>query len=269
MHSKPVHFVLAVLAIIAATPAMAQQHHHKTVFDVRFGALSVGSATFDITFDEKSYSIRARGKTEGVVDVFAPGKGKATSEGAFDKVQVTAQRHFVEYKEKKKTETLEMAFADGAVESVKLTPEKPAKKKGRKWVPIEPDQLKNVIDPASAIVVPVEPADANDPKVVCNRTLNIYDGGTRYDIVLSYKATRKVKTDGYDGYAFVCQLRYVPVSGHKRGQKNVEYMAGNTDMEIWLAPMAALPYYTPVRIEVPTWIGTVSALPSYFGEVAD
>jgi len=269
MRSKIIGLLLPALVSAGATPSEAEVRHHKTVFDVRFGALPVGSATFDIRFDEKSYAVDARGKTEGVVDVFAPGKGRATSEGAIDNSQVVSARHFVEFREKKKTETLEMAFADGAVESVKLTPEKPQKKRGKKWVPIEPDHLRHVMDPASAIVVPVEPGQANDPNAVCNRTFNIYDGGTRYDIALSYKATRKVKTEGYDGYAFVCRLRYVPVSGHKRGEKNVEYMAANKDMEIWLAPMAAMPFYSPVRIEVPTWIGTVSALPSYFGKAPE
>jgi hypothetical protein len=269
MRPKIVALLLSAFAAVAASPVAAELRHHKTVFDVRFGALTVGSATFDIRFDDKSYSIEARGRTEGVVDVFAPGKGVATSAGAIDKSQVVASRHHVEYKEKKKTETLEMAFAGGAVEKVKFTPEKPARKKGRKWVPIEPEQLKHVVDPASTIVVPVQPGEANDPKAVCNRTFNVYDGTTRYDIVLKYKATRKIRTDGYDGYAFVCRLRYVPVSGHKRGQKNVEYMAANEDIEIWLAPMSAMPFYSPVRIEVPTWIGTVSAMPSYFGNAKD
>ena len=258
-------FLVTALLAAAPNPAGAEMQRHKSDFDVVYGNIRVGSATFIVRFDEKNYSVEAKGKTKGIVDMVAPGKGKATSEGLIQATKVVSKKTFVEVTEKKKKATLEMAFDAGTVASVTLTPEKAPGKRGRKWVPIEPDQLKEVIDPASAIVVPVEPKQAADPTAVCNRTFNIYDGGTRYDIVLSYKATRKISTDGYDGYAFVCTLRYVPISGHKRGEKNVEYMSTNKDMEIWLAPMAKTALYSPIRIEVPTWIGTVSAVPRYFG----
>lgn len=250
----------------SAITAHAESIQHKTKMDVRFGIIPVGRATFKITFDDETYSLRASGKTVGVADMVAPGKGWAKSQGRIVDGRIEAVQHeavFIE--EKKKKSTLEMEFENGAVTKVSVVPEKRKKKKSRKWVQILEEQLSAVIDPASTIIVPVVPEEVGNPRAVCNRVLNIYDGETRFDMKLKYKFTKTIKTEGYEGNAFVCQLRYVPVSGHKKNQRNIEYMRDNEGMEIWLAPLEKSNFYSPIRIEVPTWVGQFTAIPTYFG----
>lgn len=253
---------------IAPSGAEEAMRTHRTVFDVRFGAIPIGEAKFEIKFDEESYELGASGKTVGVAEMVAKGSGEAKSQGRIEDGQLVAEKHTVKYVEKSKVSTLEMEFDEGAVKEVKLNPDKRKKKNGSKWVQITEEQLRAVLDPASSIIIPVEWEKANNPRAVCDRTLPVYDGDTRFNIKLSYKSTKPIKTKGYKGYAYVCQLRYVPVAGHKKGERNIEYMSSNKDMELWLAPMAKTNLYTPIRIEVPTWIGTFSAQPSYFGVVA-
>ncbi|MCU0790510.1 MAG: DUF3108 domain-containing protein [Nitratireductor sp.] len=254
----------AALLAVAALPAAAATRH-KSSFDVKFGGLTVGQATFNIEYDETGYKVDARGKTAGIVDLFAPGKGVARSDGAIETASVVARKHFVEYEQPEKTDALEIDFANGAVEKVNIISGKPRKKKGKRWVPVEPEQLKSVIDPASSLVIPVAAASSGNGAAVCNRTFNLYDGDARYDVALKYKSTRQIETEGYKGTAYVCQLRYIPVSGHRRNEKNVDYMAGNKDMEVWLAPISGTELFTPIRFDVPTWVGTVIAYPTYFG----
>jgi hypothetical protein len=260
--------IFSVMAI-GVTPLYAETMEHRTEFDVYFGFVTVGRAVFDISVDDALYEIRASGKTAGIADLVAPGKGQAISSGRITGEGLVVQSHSAEYDDirKKRTSTLEMTFNEGAVENVSLAPDKRNKKRGRRWVSIADDHLKAVIDPASSIVLPIDQAIAGNPRQVCNRTLNIYDGDTRFDIKLKYKHSKMISTKGYKGLAFVCQLRYKPVSGHKTGRRNIEYMSGNTDMEIWLAPTGDGSLYTPIRIEVPTWIGHFSAVPRFFGEV--
>lgn len=269
--SKSALFAATALAIAASvTPSDAAEEAmttHKTVFDVRFGAIPIGKAEFDVSFNQENYELDVSGKTVGVAEMVAKGSGQAKSRGRIEDGHIVAEKHSVKYVEKSKVSTLEMEFDEGAVKEVKLNPDKRKKKEGPKWVQITEEQLRAVLDPASSVIIPVEWEQANNPRAVCDRTLPVYDGDTRFNIKLSYKATKPVKTKGYKGYAYVCQLRYVPVAGHKKKQRNVEYMSGNKDMEIWLAPMAKTNLYTPIRIEVPTWIGTFSALPAYFGVV--
>ncbi len=257
-------FTFAALVALPAA-ARAEMERHTTKFDIRFGALPVGAAQFEISFDDKAYALSAKGKTVGVAKLFSPGRGEVESDGMLVDERVIPVRNVVRLNEKKKNSTLEMAFDEGAVTQVSLTPDKRKKKRGRRWVPVLPEQLQSVIDPASGVIIPVSAEHSSDPHAVCDRTLNIYDGDTRYDIALKYKFTKPVQTDGYKGYAYVCQLRYIPVSGHKLKQRNIEYMSDNKDMEIWLAPMAKSNVFSPIRIEVPTWIGKVTAISSYFG----
>jgi len=262
---------LAVTAIMACSGAVhAADQRHETKFKVKFGGVTVGKVTFGVSMKGDDYTFTGEGRTQGLADWFAPGKATIKSEGALRGQVLKASTHFLSVTDNKKTAVLKMSFADGGVENVYLNPDKrKKKKKAKKWVLITPEDLKNVVDPASTMVVPVPLAMAKDPASVCGRTLRVYDGDTRFDMKLSYKANQPISTDGYEGNAYVCKLKYIPVAGHKRKQKSVERMASNNDMEIWLAPIdggtADQSIFTAIRIVVPTWIGTFSAEPDYFG----
>lgn len=261
---------LAVALLVVSAPARPAEMAHRTEFVVLFGAIPVGRATFDIRASaDDYYSLQGSGRTVGIVELFAPGKGSVASEGRIVGDHVVATRNSVAFTERRKKSKFVMELDNGAVSHVAYEPDSRKKKDGPKWVPVTEDQLRAVIDPASGLVVPVAPDRAADPHAICDRVLNIYDGDTRYDIGLKYKATKEIRTKGYEGPAHVCQLRYMPVSGHRLKQRNVEYMRRNKNMEIWLAPIADSNLFTPIRVDVPTWIGIVTALPTYFGPIGE
>ena len=268
MAMSPLRPILAVALLLAPMAAGAEPMTHRTVFTVYFGALPVGEATFDIHADDTGYRLKGSGRTVGIVELFAPGTGSVMSEGRIVGDHVIAVKNAIHFSEREKKKNFEMEFSDGNVSRVAYQPDDRKKKDGPQWVPVTEDQLRAVVDPASGLVVPVAPERANDPHAVCDRTLNVYDGDTRYDIALAYKATKTVTTEGYKGFTYVCQLRYIPIAGHRRNQRNIEYMSSNKDMEVWLAPIARSNIYTPIRIEVPTWIGHVTAVPDHFGPPA-
>ncbi|MGB7286446.1 MAG: DUF3108 domain-containing protein [Salaquimonas sp.] len=258
-------------SITLSTPQIttADTKGHQTVFNVKFGGISVGKMTFGLSVDGKDYKFIGNGKTEGLADWFASGKANIQSTGKLDGDQLIAGNHYLSVTEKKKVAVLKMAFKNGEVESVFLKPDKRKVKTEPKYAVITPDQLKNVVDPASTLIVPVDIAKAKDPNSVCGRTFKVYDGDTRFDMAMSYKRNAKISTKGYDGFTYVCKLKYVPVAGHKRNHKNTKRMAENNDMEIWLAPVdggnETQSIFTAIRIVVPTWLGTFSAEPIYFG----
>ena len=161
---------------------------------------------------------------------------------------------------------MKLSFSGDEVADVEIISAKPRKlKKAPKYVPVEPSHLAAVIDPASSMIVPMNGIDARSGRKVCNQRFPIYDGETRYDITLRFKSTKPIKTSGYDGYAYVCQMRYVPVAGHKKNHRSVQEMADNKNMEIWLAPMGGVSVFTPIKIVVGTKYGRFSATPTYFG----
>lgn len=265
-------FFLAVLTSFiggSAFPGYANEEvkpiNHKTTFDVRFGKISVGVMSFIVNSDHKSYVLKGTGRTKGIAEWFAAGKANLTSSGKIENAKTNAENHFLSVSDKKKTATLKMALNNGQIKDLTMTPDKTKKHLQKKYVTITEDHLQNIIDPASTLVIPVPYEKAGDPKSVCNQLHRVYDGETRYDMQLSYKKNAPIKTNGYNGHAYVCRLKYIPVSGHKTSNRNAQRMAKNNNMEIWLAPMQATNIFTPIRIKIPTWIGSFYAEPTYFG----
>ena len=252
-----------------AGAAWAGSVSHETDFRVKFGSVTIGKVTFGVATEGDHYVFTGKGRTQGIAEWFAPGKADMKSEGLVSGSEIVATSHFLSVSEGRKKSVLTMTFDKGAVRDVQLEPDDRKKKKPNKYVMIEPDDLKNVVDPASTMVVPVPLEKAGDPQAVCGHSFHVYDGDTRFDIELSYKRDAPIKTGGYDGYAYVCKLKYVPVAGHKRKHKSTERMAANEDMEIWLAPINGgtedQSIFTAIRIDVPTWLGTFSAEPDYCG----
>jgi len=253
--------------IIFENPVAAQSKSHQTKLDVRFAGLPVGSATFNIKIDGSKYLLVGKGKTAGIAQLFSPGRGDFMSRGELTTDGIKVLKHRVFLKDKKKKASLVMEFEDDKVSSIKLNPDKRKKRsRSKRWVPLLPIHMASVIDPASSMVIPVLEADATNPRKVCNRTFEIFDGESRYNMILSYKNTKRVKTKGYTGDAYVCKLKYIPIAGHKTGRKNIERMRKNEKMEIWLAPISGTNIFTFIRIEVGTWIGKFSAVPRFFGQ---
>ena len=96
--------------------------------------------------------------------------------------------------------------------------------------------------------------DLTDP-ANCNRTLPIFDGAARFDVVLSYGETRQVEKPGYKGPVLVCNARYVPIAGHRALRPTTKFMQDNRDMSVWLAPVEGARLLVPLRIAVRTMVG--------------
>ena len=117
-------------------------------------------------------------------------------------------------------------------------------------------QTRGIVDPLSGMVAvaanPARPQDAAN----CNRTIPVFDGTQRFNIVLSFAETRLVRKPSFTGNVLVCNIRYVPIAGHRTLRPSVKFMAENRDMSVWLAPVAGTRFLLPIRISVRTMIGT-------------
>ncbi len=59
-------------------------------------------------------------------------------------------------------------------------------------VPVTAAAKRGVVDPASALAMPARTKGALLDPENCNRTLPVFDGATRFDVVLSYGETREI-----------------------------------------------------------------------------
>lgn len=258
---------ISILALMATTNfSLAEPKNHETRFSVKFGGVEVGIAKFNIKFDDTSYSLKGSGKTTGLVEWLAPSTGKFKSAGSMVNDQLRPKVHQASVKErKKKEESVTLSFANNRVSDIKIKANKKKKRVAPRYVPVEASHMASVIDPVSTLVIPMSGQAAKDGKQVCNQRFPVFDGETRYDIKLSYKSTKKISTQGYNGHSYVCRMRYIPVAGHKKDHRNVKEMAKNKNMEIWLAPMEGVSVFTPIKIVIGTKYGRFTANPQYFG----
>ena len=158
------------------------------------------------------------------------------------------------------TQTIRMAMSGGAVSFDQVRPPLPPLPR----VPLTDADRRNVLDPISALLIPSERGGLSPS--MCNRTLPIFEGTERFDIVLSYLRTEQVRSaEGYRGPVLVCRARYRAVAGHRPGARQVQYMEHNDTIEAWLAPVRGAHLLVPWRISVGTLVGTMVIKADRFG----
>jgi hypothetical protein len=99
----------------------------------------------------------------------------------------------------------------------------------------------------------------------CNRTIPIYDGRQRYDLVLNYERTEMVKdVKGYAGPAARCRVDYRPVAGHRPNRKQVKELSENKEIFVWLAPIAGTRVLAPLKVNFGTKLGVFTVQATHF-----
>jgi hypothetical protein len=156
----------------------------------------------------------------------------------------------------KDSRTIQIAAASGSVRAVTIDPPFEPRPDDTNRVPLRETHKIGVLDPVSALIMPVRSGNPMD-RTNCDRRLPVFDGNQRFDVVLSYSGTREVRNEeGYSGPVLICTARYVPVAGHRPDRKVTKFMADNRSMDAWLAPANGGKVLVPYRISVKTMIGT-------------
>lgn len=237
---------LAFLALMP-TGADAADYRYDTSYSVALGILPIARMTFQTEVVSDRYTISGQFHSSGLVDIVREVAAKSTVSGTLDGGRMLPRRYALDYKSGKRASTYEVLYSGGNVVETRVNPERP---KPKSWVPVKASDLKAVLDPIGALLIP---GDAN----VCRQTLPVYDGESRMDLVLSPNRSAKFSAGSAKGEAIVCSVRYVPKSGYRKGRKDIEYLTSVTGMEIWFAKTATLKLYAPVYAKIPTRYGTV------------
>src|SRR6266571_3290449 len=163
-------------------------------------------------------------------------------------------------------DAIRMALNGGAVKDLIAEPPTPF---APDRVPITDAHVRGVVDPLTAGLIPMGASGDMLSPEACHRTLPIFDGRQRYDLVLSFKRMERVRAErGYQGPAVVCMVVYQPLAGHRPERAAIRHLAQSRDMEIALAPVAGTRVLAPFRILIPTLIGPAVLQATQFVSVA-
>jgi hypothetical protein len=224
----------------------------KVNYNLSLAGLPLGKADLSSTFNGPKYEMQGSVKLSGLVRLFTGGKGAGTASGTIMGAQLQPQGFAVNSKSSGDQRTVRMALDDGNVADVEIVP--PVEPKEDR-VPVKDADKKGVIDPLSALIMPAVASKSLTDQANCNRTLPVFDGAARQNIVLTYSETKKVDVPGYSGPVLVCNARWVPISGHRTQRPSTKFMQENKDMNVWLAPVEGARVLFPIKVVVRTMVG--------------
>ena len=245
--------VTALLACGQALPAQAGSVSVDVGYSLQISGFQLAEIDMKGEFNGGTYKLSGSGKSQSLAKLIAKFKGWTQSSGAIVGGKIQSGSYNLDFQMKKKRQSVAMQLASGKVAKLDIyPPEKPSDTR----IPITADHRRGVLDPVSAVIVPLPKGDVSE-KTLCNRTVKVFDGRHRYDLALTPKRSAAVPAAGGQGNAtvFVCKVKYLPIAGHKPEAKDTVYWSAVEDMELWLSPIQSAGVAIPVRVSVPTPIG--------------
>lgn len=244
---------LLMCGSLAANPAHAQGKVNAH-YTISMTGVAIGEITWRIDIGDTLYRTTASGKASGVLSVLVNGEGSADAQGTIAAGRLDPSSYTSTITDDDGTIALQMTFADGAA-TEQMTPQ-PRPHADR--LAVSDADRRGVTDPLSAVLMAGTLGSGTLAAADCNRTLMIFDGRRRFNLALAYSRMDKIAVaHSYAGPVLVCGVVLQPIAGYRADSMIVKYVAGRRNMELWFAPIAGTSILAPVRVLMPTLIGTL------------
>lgn len=242
----------AMAALLAMTADAKAQTRLKAHYTLSMTGVPIGQIAWLVAIGEQRYTTSANGKASGVLSVLVNGEGSVDVRGVIIEGRATPRFFTAKSNDDDGDSELRMLFEDGSVKE--LVASTPPGSHDR--VPVTDADRRGVTDPLSAMLIPM--AGEALQSAQCNHIFPIFDGRRRYDLVLSYKRHDKVALEkSFSGPVMVCGVLLKPISGYRADSSLVKYVAGRRDMELWFAPVSGTQVMAPIKVVMPTLLGTL------------
>ena len=248
----------AVMAVSSTGASYAAPPSVKVdaTYEISIAGWGLARGTLDMSYNDGKYDADLLMVPKGVARIVTAVRTSVAASGALRGQTVLPSAYRVRATETDKPVSVDMQMSGGAVRNERA---RPALKKLPGRIEVKGAHKRGIVDPLSSGLIPIRTQDGRD---ACNRTLNIYDGWTRYDVRLNYRGMRDVKTEGFTGKVAVCGARWVPISGHRPQKKEVQYLEANTDLEMTVVPIPAAGIAIPYGVAIGTPNGKIRIEPS-------
>ena len=246
------------MTAMALVPDAAAQKSNAAL-SVNYQMLIAGAPAgkLDLTarLAPSSYTVQASGGTTGLIDVFARIRFNSSSAGKVRKSLLRPERHEHSFSERGKQRQVTLVYDKAGRPTVTANP---AFEPSLSRVPLAKKQMHGTVDPSSVFLAPaVAGVPPLDP-AQCNRSVSVMDGRLRLDMEFQYREAarnEKFKGSNYQGPILRCVARVRPVGGHRK-KGFLADLAKRKGIDVWLAPVAGGMYLIPLRVSLPTPIGT-------------
>ena len=249
-----------LLLFVATAPAWADSR-----LEVRYKAslaaladlkgIEIGKGAFTVDITDEGYAAAGSAKVTGFARLVSKGEGSVAARGTFVNGKVSPITYSSTSESDKKAEEVRISLANNVVKEFAVSPPTTPHEDR---VPVTEEHRQGVVDPLSAAVITVPGSGDMLARDSCARTVSIFDGRQRYDLVFSYERTEPAKNvKGYNGPMLVCRVDYRPIAGHRASRLQVKFMEDNKNIFVWLAPVAGTRVLFPIRVSIVTLVGVV------------
>jgi hypothetical protein len=253
-----------VLVAFAAGGAQAQGRL-SAQYSIIMTGVTIGHIAWTIDIGDAQYTTTASGKASGVLSLLINGEGTVAAEGKVENWHLKPTEFRSDITDEDGTTDLRITFADGLASVTATPPLKPTPER----LPVTDADRRGVADPLSAVLITAKPGESFFSGDNCDHLLAIFDGRRRYNLALSFARVAKLSlAHSYAGPVLVCGLVLQPIAGYKPDSLLVKYVAGRRDMELWLAPIVGTALMAPIRVAMPTLIGTLKIQADRFDTAA-
>ena len=244
---------LAALALmLGLVPAQAAPVDAGASYVVTLGGINVAAVRVDLNDSGQDYTIDVSANVAGLGAIVASGTAKVTAKGSSSGSTLRSESFALETQASGDTFSVEVGYSGQNVSSFKVDP--PVMEYDR--VPVERGHLTGVGDFVSAFVLKGDGLD----KSLCDRRLRIFTGVERFNLDMSFVSEDEATSPrtGYQGPVVLCSIAYQPISGHYQSNEMTNYLADESRILVWYAPLGDTGYYVPYRVLLGTSMGDLS-----------
>jgi hypothetical protein len=234
-------FMLAVCML--AAPARAETYRLNYEAQV-LGVVVLGTARYEIAASPTRYGVRANLRTSGLARLFDQTEITAASAGTIAGGGINWTRYDISHAYGSKFRRIQVTRGAQGV-SAQINP-----RYGNMGAPpATAQQQRGSYDPLTGIFAlgrQIGVARA------CRGSVLVFDGRQHYRLAVSARGQTNFNSGGYNGPALHCNFRYEPISGFSDNFNSSSVPAA----QAWFALPAQAGFAAPLRIEVPTPLGT-------------
>ena len=253
--------ILLAASADGLTTSGAQAQKLEARYAISMTGIRVGQSAWTVRIEADRYSASATGGSVDLMNVLVRGEGSARVSGSIKDGRLVPAEFSSKLVEEGEKSDLKMTFEEGVVTAVEADGPPP----GPDRVPLKQAHVIGVTDPLTALLIAEEDNGGTVPnKESCNRTLPIFDGRRRYDLLLSFKRIEDIRDKQLAGRVLVCNVILHPIAGHRASSMITKYVADRRDIEVSFAQIAGTNVLAPFRLMVPTLIGTMAVQATSF-----
>ena len=181
-----------------------QGQKRRVVADYRIDLdnFNLGSFRFTTTLNGSDYRVRGDGHFSVLGGLLYDLRTTTASSGKVTNGGPEPTMYALSYAGGGDSGQLRMSFDAGAVTALSIIPKRA---RDPREIPIAKEQLVGVLDPVAAAFFHARSDDPNGDLKVCDQTVPVFDGGWRFDLVLTPKRKVPLRKTSHDGVFELCR----------------------------------------------------------------